>query len=379
MASLAVVLLVYRATGSYAAAGGAAGVMAIGDAAISPAQGRLIDRFGQRRVLLPSALVYLLVLAALAAAAEADWPPALMIGLAGVGGMAYPPISASMNVLWPVLVGGGALLQTAYALESLIQQTLFFLGPLLVAAFVAVGSPAAAVFATGVFAFAGTLGFVASPASRAWHGGAREPVFGRRSSCSWRLSRRRRHLFPEHRLRGALRRGSRLCLAARQRERSGRAPRRHERWGARRRAGWRVAADIAASRRPLPVAVSAPRRQRRAAAARPFAREIGLLLALSGLFVAPTAAASYVLIDLVSPPGCRTEAFTWMSTAVAAGAALGSVIGGALIDYASVQATLVFAAVSCAAGAAAVFIARQPLARKSRAHEKLRRSGFQAE
>ena len=142
MASLAIVLLVHSATGSYAVAGGAAGAMAIGDAAISPVQGRLIDRLDQRRVLLPSAVLYVLVFSALAGAAETHSPPALMIGLAGVGGMAYPPISASMKTLWPVLVGG-ELLETAYAIESLIQQSFFFLGPLLVSALVALASPGA--------------------------------------------------------------------------------------------------------------------------------------------------------------------------------------------------------------------------------------------
>lgn len=35
---------------------------------------------------------------------------------------------------------------------------------------------------------------------------------------------------------------------------------------------------------------------------------MGLLLVVAGLFIALTAAASYALIDLVSPRGARTEA-----------------------------------------------------------------------
>jgi hypothetical protein len=37
---------------------------------------------------------------------------------------------------------------------------------------------------------------------------------------------------------------------------------------------------------------------------------MSLSLVIAGLFIAPTAAASYVLVDLVSPRGCLTEAST---------------------------------------------------------------------
>ena len=38
---------------------------------------------------------------------------------------------------------------------------------------------------------------------------------------------------------------------------------------------------------------------------------------------------SYVLVDRISPPAARTEAFAWISTAVACGSAL----GGILVEY----------------------------------------------
>jgi MFS family permease len=366
MASLAIVLLVHAATGSYAAAGAAAGAMAIGDAAISPLQGRLIDRLDQRRVLLPSAALYLLLFAGLAAAAETHGPAALLIAVAGAGGMAYPPISASMKSLWPGLVGGGRLLQTAYAIESLIQQTLFFLGPLLVAGLVAVGSPAIAVVTTGLFAFVGTLGFVASPASRAWRSA------DRRSSLAGALASGGVRLVVAVTLSQSVVFGA-LYVAV---------PAFAARHGSADAAGLLLAAmNVGALVGGL---VGASRATSRGAVDRYvrlsvllavgvapllLARSLatmGLLLVVAGLFVAPTAAASYVLVDLVSPRGCRTEAFTWMSTAVAAGGALGSAIGGVLVEYASVEGTLLFAVVSCIGGAAAAFAANDALGRSAR-------------
>jgi MFS family permease len=42
--------------------------------------------------------------------------------------------------------------------------------------------------------------------------------------------------------------------------------------------------------------------------------------------------AVYELLDLVSPPGRSTEAFAWLTTASAGGAAVGAVIAGHLAD-----------------------------------------------
>jgi MFS family permease len=363
MASLAVVLLVHASTGSYAAAGAAAGAMAIGDAVVSPVQGRLIDRLDQRRVLLPSGTMYLLVLLGLAGAADAHCPAALLIAMAAVGGMAYPPISASMKTLWPLLVGGGPLLQTAYAVESLIQQALFFVGPLLVSALVVVGSPTIAVIATGVFGFVGTVGFVASPASRAWRSGRRDRsltgVLGDRAVC----------LVVAVTLTQSVVFGA-LYVAV---------PAFAARHGSANAAGALLAVmnvgaivgGLVGASRPIPRGVVAHYLHLSllltgGVAPLVLARSpetMGLLLIVAGLFVAPTAAASYVLIDLISTSGHRTEAFTWMSTAVAAGGAVGSAISGVLIDYASIRLTLLFAVLSCAVGAAAVLAGRDLLGR----------------
>src|SRR5258707_15590991 len=58
MVPLATVLLLHQATGSYAVAGLAAALMAGGDAASAPVQGRLVDRFGRGWVLIPSAALH---------------------------------------------------------------------------------------------------------------------------------------------------------------------------------------------------------------------------------------------------------------------------------------------------------------------------------
>jgi predicted MFS family arabinose efflux permease len=93
--------------------------------------------------------------------------------------------------------------------------------------------------------------------------------------------------------------------------------------------------------------------------------QMGLLLVVAGAFVAPTATASYVLVDLVASVGSRTEAFTWMSTAVAAGTAIGSAAGGTLAEYVGVGAALGFAGGAAAAGAGAAYLVRGLLRRQA--------------
>jgi MFS family permease len=56
ISTLAILLLVLGATGSYAAACAAVGAYALASAAVAPAQGRLVDRFGRLRVLPPTAV-----------------------------------------------------------------------------------------------------------------------------------------------------------------------------------------------------------------------------------------------------------------------------------------------------------------------------------
>ena len=74
MSSLAILLLIRGATGSYAAAGAAVGAYALASAAMAPLQGRLVDRFGRMRVLPPSAIGQGVVLVGLVLAADGHAP-----------------------------------------------------------------------------------------------------------------------------------------------------------------------------------------------------------------------------------------------------------------------------------------------------------------
>ena len=72
--ALAIVLYLREQTGSFAIAGAVSGMLAAGSGFGAPIQGRLVDRIGARRVLLPLAVVHAVALGAIVALTELGAP-----------------------------------------------------------------------------------------------------------------------------------------------------------------------------------------------------------------------------------------------------------------------------------------------------------------
>src|SRR4051795_1398026 len=102
--ALAIVLFLREKTGSYAAAGIVSAAFALGGGAGAPLSGRLVDRFGHRRVLVPLALVHAGGLALVVGLAFLDAPVAVLVLAGFLAGVALPPISATMRPLWRPLL-----------------------------------------------------------------------------------------------------------------------------------------------------------------------------------------------------------------------------------------------------------------------------------
>jgi MFS family permease len=149
MVPLATVLLLHQVTSSYALAGLTAALVAAGDAASTPFQGRLIDRVGRGCVLIPTAAAHVTAVAALLALARAHGPAAALAASAAVAGIGMPPVSGSIKAVWPRLAGADRVAD-AYTIESLLQQVIFLAGPLLVAGLAVTSGPAAALACSAV-------------------------------------------------------------------------------------------------------------------------------------------------------------------------------------------------------------------------------------
>jgi MFS family permease len=356
---LGVVLFVQQQTGSLAQAGAASAAIALTSGLLAPVRGRLVDRHGQRRSLPPMALAFAAALAGLVTVAGPG--PAAMVatvGLAAAAGAAAPPLGASMRVLWISLVGQGPRLQTAYALDAVLDELLFVVGPLLAGALATLYQPVAGVLATAGLAVAGTLGFVASPVSRAQTGS--RPAGAGRGGWAGALGGSGMRTLAlsltgvgaaigiwEIGLVGAAREAgspeaAALSLAA---------------WAAasgvgglwygsrawRRPPGQRYLALLA-----LLVLACAPM----AATSSPLA--LGAMVALVGLVLAPLESSAYLLAAELAPPGTLTESGTWMTTAINVTGAVGLAVAGVLVDRVGVSATL---AVACACTAAGLLVA----------------------
>ncbi len=168
VAGLAILLLAQGASGSFARAGAAAALYVTGLACVAPLLGRIIDRSGPRAVLLACALAYPAALCGFVAALLNEASAALSLALAAAAGAAFPPMTVCMRTFFRQQLADDALLATAYALESALIETIFILGPILVALFVAFVSAAAAVLFAAACALAGTVLFLRSPALVHW-------------------------------------------------------------------------------------------------------------------------------------------------------------------------------------------------------------------
>ena len=168
IAGFAILLLVQHKTGSFTLAGMASALYVLGLATIAPVAGRAMDSAGPRAVLRICVWVYPVVLTVLVALVHLR-APAAAIGLcAYVAGAALPPITIVMRTLYPRVLNDAALLQTAYSVDSVVVESVFVLGPALVALFLAAGLPEGAVLLAAFAAFTGTLWFMRVPPVREW-------------------------------------------------------------------------------------------------------------------------------------------------------------------------------------------------------------------
>ncbi len=163
---LAILLLVQSSSDSFARGGAAAAFYVTGVAAMAPAIGRLIDRYGPRTLLLACGLAFPAALLALVGAV-AHGAPWLAFAFAAAAGASFPPISVCVRTYFRRRLGDD-LLAAAYSMESVLIEIIFIVGPMLVALFVATASAAAAVWFAAACGFAGTLVFLRSPGLRDW-------------------------------------------------------------------------------------------------------------------------------------------------------------------------------------------------------------------
>ncbi|MFF7562017.1 MFS transporter [Streptomyces pseudovenezuelae] len=335
MLTLSLVLLVQHTTGSYGAAGAVAAVTGVSMALFAPYSGRLADRHGQRAVLIPGVLVHTLAGLSLTALALTHAPLWALFVAAVPTGASVPQIGPMVRARWGVKLQDSPLMTTAAAFESVTDELTFVFGPLLATALCTAVHPAAGLLTEASLTLLGGLLFAAQkstqPTVAATDGHARVEHTSALRVPGVRV------LIVTFLGIGAVFGGMQVSLAAFS-ESIGEPGLNGVLYGvfaAGNMISGLVCGAIAwkvAPQRRLVVGYGALA----LTASGLWAAHSVLVLAglglLVGMCIAPTLITGYTLVENLVPAGARTEAFTWLTGAVALGQAAAVTIAGQLED-----------------------------------------------
>ncbi|MFE0131283.1 MFS transporter [Streptomyces sp. NPDC059037] len=335
MLTISIVLLVQHTTGSYGAAGAVSAVTGVSMAVFAPFSGKLADRFGQRAVLVPGVLIHTVSVLSLTLLALSDAPLWALFVAAVPTGASTPQIGPMVRARWGVRLQDSPLASTAAAFESVTDELTFVLGPLFATALCTTIDPSAGLFAEAGLTLVGGLLFAAQkstqpkPAPRDEHArvehvsALRVPgvrvlivtflgigaVFGGMQVSLAAFSESIGEPGLNGVLYGTFAAGNMLSGLA---------------CGA---IAWKIAPQ-----RRLVVAYAALTLM----ASGLWAMHSVVLLAglglLVGVCIAPALITGYTLVDKLVAPTGRTEAFTWLTGAVALGQAAAVTVAGQLED-----------------------------------------------
>ena len=131
MVTLSMILLVTASYGEYALAGRVVAVYAVAQALCAPQLAKLIDRYGQSRVMRPSLAVAITSFLCLLVVANLRVHEAALYAIAVLGGATVGSMGALVRSRWSQTVGTPRELHVAFSLESAIDELLFVVGPVL--------------------------------------------------------------------------------------------------------------------------------------------------------------------------------------------------------------------------------------------------------
>ncbi|HEX2073056.1 MAG TPA: MFS transporter [Geodermatophilus sp.] len=354
MVGLGCVLLIASETGSYGFGGAVAAAGAVTTAISGPLIGRWADTHGQTRTLLPIMAVFVVAGVCFLAAVKQDWPRWTVFAAAGVAGACIPPVSSMIRVRWTHLLRGTHRLPTALAMESVVDELVFIVGPVLVTFLSTTGHATSGVVTAFTLAVIGSLLFAAQRRTE-------PPPHGHeaRSGPSAIRTPGLRVLFVVGGAVGAILGTLEIALVAFADE-----------VGAMPLSGVLIAALAVGSMVSGigwgTVHWRAPLRLRLAVAlAALTVLSVPLLLignvwvmlpfvVVAGVAVSPSLISSFTLAELLVPRAAVTEAFTWIGTALGLGVAIGASVAGKVVDVVGANASFLVATVAAAVAAVVV-------------------------
>jgi MFS family permease len=352
MMSLSMLLHLRELSGSFAFAGAMVGTYLVAMASTAPIQGRLIDRYGPRGVLIATGIVHPAALGLLLFAAPLHLPLTAIAPLAIVAGAFITPISVLTRTLWRHRFQDPGQRRTAFAIDSVLIEINFTVGPALIGLALLLGTPADAFGITWVVAASAAPLFVFSGAPRYWKHGADEdrhllgPLTEPRLLIAYATSSALTFAFgmlevgyPGFAARAGMLAfgGALLAICSIGSAIGGLA------YG-----GLHFALPLERQLPRLLLAFAVPVGAHALVTA-PWM--LATLAFVAGLLIAPALTALSLLVTQYAPARYATEAFTWMSTCIVIGVGAGMAVGGQLVEAVGPWATF------ASAGAAGVVAA----------------------
>jgi len=297
----------------------------------------------------------------LIASVQADWPMLTSYVAAAVAGATLPSVGSSVRARWTHVLTAPADLQTAYALEAVVDEAVYILGPIIVTVLATAIDPVAGLGTAAVLGTLGSLGFAAQrrteppaqPHDRST--GARPPMpwrtvlplatvcaalgilFGAAEVTTVAFADEQGHQAWSGGLLAIWALGSLLAGVVTGAVTWRRGPSFRVRVGA---------AGMACAMAPLYFVGSIPL--------------MGALLLVGGVAIAPTMIATMSLTQASVPPARLTEGMAIMQTGVIAGVAPGAALSGWVVDsHGASAAYLVSLGAGLLAAVAAQAIPRQ--------------------
>ncbi|MBD0709663.1 MULTISPECIES: MFS transporter [unclassified Streptomyces] len=354
MMGIGIVTMISQVTGRYGLAGALSATLAMSAAVLGPLVSRLVDRYGQRRVLRPVTLVSLVAAAGLLLCVQQRTPDWTLFVFTAVIGC-VPSIGAMTRARWAEIYrGDGRRLHTAYSWESIVDEVCFIFGPIISIGLSTTWFPEAGPLFAGAFLTIGVFWLtsqratepVPHPAQEGDQGGSalRSPglqvlalafvatgaIFGSVDVVTVAFAEERGQKAAASLVLAVYALGSCLAGAVFGLLHLKSEPSRR----------WLLGVcAMAVSMIPLLLAGSLP--------------FLAVALFVAGLSIAPTMVTTMALVEAHVPRTKLTEGMTWTGTGLAVGVALGSSAAGWVVDASGAEAAYVVPVVS---GALAVVV-----------------------
>ncbi len=376
MLSIGLLVQAQRLTGSFTAAGEVTGAYAMALGVGGPLLGKLVDSRGQTSVLVASASIAATLLVAIAMLPVGVSLAVLVVLAAGIG-LATPPVDACLRAQLPAVLRDPGSVRAAYALEASLVELTYIFGPPMALCIGALWSTGAALALAGLALLVATVAYAVQPASRGWR-----PMPAERRAYGGVLSMpAMRTLVIVLTAVGMLLGVDEVAViaAAKALHSTAAAAPLFALWGVGSFTGGllvtrlggapRTAAGLALLLTALTVGHVA------LIPADVSVIALGPVLLVAGGAIAPTEAAVYAMVEHGAPAGSTTEAFAWLTTAMAVGGAVGAAGAGIVADRAGPAAAFALAGGAGAFAVLATVLRSRTITPPSRSAERIGTAG----